>query len=67
MFLFLGWSYGSMGSIAKQLLFYLTLGGCGIWAMYRMFTLNGAIKKCNRLAATQAGMSADEMMKLNLI
>ncbi len=28
LFLFLGWSYGSMG---KQILYYLTLGGFTIW------------------------------------
>ena len=47
LFLFLGWSYGSMGSMGKQIFYYLTLGGLGFWALYRLFTLNGAIKRHN--------------------
>lgn len=48
LFLFLGWSYGSMGSMGKQIFFYLTLGGLGVWMIYRLFTLNGAIRKYNQ-------------------
>lgn len=47
MFLFLGWSYGSMGQMGKQILYYLTLGGLGLWTIYRLFTLNSAIRKYN--------------------
>ena len=32
LFLFLGWSYGSLGSMVKQIFYYLTFGGFGIWA-----------------------------------
>ena len=46
-FLFLGWSYGSLGHGWKQLFFYLTLGGLGLWTLYRLFTLSKAIKKYN--------------------
>ena len=48
LFLLLGWSYGSMDKIGMQILFYLTLGGFGIWTLYRLFTLNGAIKEYNK-------------------
>lgn len=48
LFLFLGWSYGSMGAMGKQILFYLTLGGLGIWMLIRLFTLNGAIREYNQ-------------------
>lgn len=47
MFLFLGWSYGSMGQMGKQILYYLTLGGLGLWTIYRLFTLNRAIRRYN--------------------
>jgi len=67
LFLFLGWSYGSLGSIGKQILFYLTLGGFGIWTFIRLFTLNGSIKKYNKQVAKEAGMSADDMLKLGII
>ena len=30
LFLLLGWSYGSMGSLLKQIFYYLTLGGFGL-------------------------------------
>ena len=39
LFLFLGWSYGSMGKMGKQIFYYLTLGGIGFWIIYRLFTL----------------------------
>ena len=39
LFLLLGWSYGSMGSLLKQIFYYLTLGGFGLWTLYRLFTL----------------------------
>ena len=46
-FLFLGWSYGSLGQIGKQVAFYLTLGGLGLWTLYVLFTLNKKINKFN--------------------
>ena len=67
LFLFLGWSYGSMGSMGKQIFYYLTSGGLGLWALYRLFTLNGAIKKHNRQIATEIGISAQDMMKLGIV
>ena len=66
LFLFLGWSYGSLGSMVKQIFYYLTLGGLGLWTLYRLFTLNGAIKKYNRNIATEIGLSAEDILKLGL-
>ena len=66
LFLFLGWSYGSLGSMVKQIFYYLTFGGFGIWAIYRLITLNGAIKKYNRKIAMEVGLNADDILKLGL-
>ena len=66
LFLFLGWSYGSMDQVGKQILFYLTLGGCGIWTLVRLFTLNGAIKEYNKKIAAEVGMNNQEMATLGL-
>lgn len=67
LFLFLGWSYGSMGSIGKQVLYYLTGGGLLLWTIYRLFTLNGAIKKYNRNIALEIGIESDDLMRLGLV
>lgn len=66
LFLFLGWSYGSLGNMVKQIFYYLTFGGFGIWAIYRLITLNGAIKKYNRKIAMEVGLNADDILKLGL-
>lgn len=66
LFLFLGWSYGSLGKMGMQILYYITLGGFGIWVLVRLFTLNGAIKKYNRNVALEIGLSAEDMAKLGL-
>ena len=67
LFLFLGWSYGSLDKIALQILFYFTFGGIGIWAIIRLFTLSGAIKDYNRRIASQVGLDTQEMTTLNLL
>jgi len=67
LFLFLGWSYGSLDKIALQILYYITLGGFGIWAIVRLFTLSGAIKTYNRKIAEQVGLDNKEMAILNLL
>ena len=67
MFLLLGWSYGSMNKIVKQIFYYLTLGGCGVWTIYRLFTLGGAIKRYNKDLALRCGMSTEDMVKLGLL
>lgn len=66
LFLFLGWSYGSMDQIGKQILFYFTFGGIGFWTLYRLFTLNGAIRKYNLRIAAEVGMDNKEMAVLGL-
>ena len=47
LFIFLGWSYGSFEKIGKQLAFYFTFGGFGLWTLYVLFTLNNKIKEYN--------------------
>lgn len=61
LFLFLGWSYGSMGQVGLQILFYFTLGGLGVWALIRLFTLSSAIKAYNRKIYEKYGLL--EMVK----
>lgn len=67
LFLFLGWSYGSLSKIGLQILYYITAGGLGIWTIIRLFTLNGAIKSYNRQIAGQVGLDNQEMATLNLL
>ncbi len=67
LFLFLGWSYGSLNKMGLQILFYITLGGLGVWTFIRLFTLNGAIKTYNRRIAKQLGLDTAEMSTLNLL
>ena len=67
LFLFLGWSYGSLGQMSKQVLFYITFGGLGIWAIIRIFTLNKAIQQYNRKVAERVGLSKEEQKQLGLI
>lgn len=66
LFIFLGWSYGSLGKIGTQILFYLTLGCFGIWTIIRLFTLSGAIKDYNRQIAAQVGLSDEEKLSLGV-
>ena len=56
-----------MNQVLKQVFYYLTLGGCGIWTLYRLFTLSGAIRKYNKGVAVRCGMSTEDMLKLELI
>lgn len=67
LFFFFGWSYGSMDKIGLQILFYLTAGGLGVWALIRLFTLSSSIKSYNRKVAAQIGMDNQEMATLNLL
>ena len=67
LYLFLGWSYGSMDKIGKQILFYVTFGGLGVWALIRLFTLNGAIKEYNRKKAILANLSSKQMIAMGLV
>jgi len=67
LYLFLGWSYGSMDKIGKQILFYATFGGLGLWALIRLFTLNGDIKDYNRKKGILANLSNRQMVAMGLI
>lgn len=67
LFLFLGWSYGSLGKVGTQVAFYLTAGGLGVWTLVRLVNLSKAIKTYNRTIAAQVGLTEQEMFTLNLI
>ena len=67
LFLFFGWSYGSMDEMGKQIGFYLTLGGFGLWSLYRLFTLGGAMKNYNKKIAMGLGFDNKELVQLGLI
>jgi|TARA_B110000090_G_scaffold65394_1_gene74871 hypothetical protein len=67
LFLFLGWSYGSMDKVGMQILFYVTVGGFGFWALVRLFTLNSAIKEYNRKKAILANLSSKQMIAMGLV
>jgi len=66
-FLLLGWSYGSLGQMGKQVLFYLTLGGLGLWTIYRLFTLERAIKKYNKRIAIMIGIPEEEFQFMRFL
>ncbi|MCH1437303.1 MAG: hypothetical protein L7U70_04380 [Flavobacteriales bacterium] len=66
LFLFLGWSYGSMDQIFLQIIYYLTLGGLGVWTLYRLFTLNKAIRNYNKKIAKDIGMNESDISSLGL-
>ena len=63
---FLGWSYGSLGKMGLQILFYITCFGCGVWWLVRIFTLSNDVKQYNRQIASQLGFSSEEMLSLGL-
>ena len=54
------------GKWGKQILYYLTIGGLGIWAIYRLFTLNGKVKKYNRDIALRVGLDATDLLMLGI-
>lgn len=57
LFLFLGWSYGAMGKVGIQILYYFTLGGLGFWFLIRLFTLNSSIQDYNNKIYTRHGLN----------
>ena len=67
LFLLLGWSYGSMDSMGKQIFYYITLGGLGLWTLYRLFTLGSAMKKYNKKIAIELGFDNKELLQLGSI
>lgn len=66
LFLLVGWYYGGIGQMGKQILYYLTLGGLGLWILYLLFTLNSKIKKYNRDIAHEIGLDEKDMSMLGL-
>lgn len=66
LFILFGWSYGSMGKGWKQLFYYCTLGGLGLWTAYVIFTLNGKIRKYNKAIANKVGLNSDDLIMLGL-
>ncbi len=66
LFLYFGWSYGSMDQMVKQVFYYLTLGGFGFWALYVLFTLNSKVKKYNRDLAIRMGLDTSDLVMLGL-
>ena len=66
LFLLFGWSYGSMGKMGTQILFYLTIGGFGLWGLVRLFTLSSSINDYNRKIALQCGLTPLQSMNVGL-
>ena len=56
-----------MDKMGKQIFFYLTLGGLGMWTLYRLFTLGGAMKNYNKKIAIESGFDNKELLQLGLI
>ena len=46
-FFFFGAHYVYLGKIIIQLLFWMTLGGLGIWLLFDLFTLSAKVKVYN--------------------
>jgi hypothetical protein len=55
-----------MGKMGKQILYYITFFGLLLWFFYRLFTLNGAIKKYNKQIAYECGFTNEEVIQLGL-
>ena len=49
MFWFLACHYGYVGKWGVQLLFWFTLGGCGMWALVDLFRIGGIIRRYNAI------------------
>lgn len=56
-----------MNKMGKQIFYYLTLGGFGLWTLYRLFTLNGAMKEYNKKIAISVGFDNNELLQLGLL
>ena len=67
LFLFFGWSYGTFDKIGKQILFYCTAGGGGLWVLYLFFTLNKKVKEHNKKIALECGFEVTDLLKHGLV
>ena len=67
LFLCFGYSYGRFDQWGKQILFWITFGGFGIWALILLFTLGSKVKEHNRKIAMRCGFDNEELVKYNLI
>ena len=67
LFLFFGWSYGTFDKIGKQILFYCTAGGLGLWTLYLFFTLNKKVKEHNKKIALECGFEVTDLLKHGLV
>jgi len=63
--LFISWL--ELWLFRKNRIIDITLGGVGIWAFIRLFTLNRAIKPHNKDICIKSGLSANEMMRLGVL
>lgn len=52
--LFLGLHYFYLGRTGTQILYWLTLGGFGLWALFDLFRLAGVVRDVNRDAKSNA-------------
>lgn len=66
LFLFLGWFYGSFEQYLKQILYYITLCGFGLWWIYVLFTLSSKIREHNRKVAIEIGFTGNELYRIGL-
>ena len=48
-FFFLGAHYAYLGNWGIQILYWITLGGIGIWALIDLFTMSGKVDSHNAL------------------
>jgi hypothetical protein len=67
---FLGWSYGSLGKMTIQIVFYLsliTIFVFTIWYFYRLFTVVSAVRKYNRDLALSLGATGADLINLGLM
>lgn len=50
---FFGFHYGYLGKWGIQILYWVTLGGIGIWALIDLFTMSGKVDRHNAVLFQQ--------------
>lgn len=48
----LGWHYAYLGQWGKQVLYWITLGGAGLWMLIDLFRVSGLVSNYNKDVAT---------------